>query len=146
METFLELHLITMRKFMGHETSILGLAYLGDCIYEFYIRRYLLSKGITKVKELQQAATLYVSAKAQATFLKKMMETNFLTQEELDIVKRARNHKGNRHPKHTDILTYKYATGLEAMIGYLYYQNQKRIEEIMEWIIGETECMYMEKM
>lgn len=67
-----------------------------------------------------------------------MIEDNFLTEEELSIVYRARNHKGSRHPKHTDIITYKYSTGFEALIGYLYLENkQDRIKEIMKEIIGE---------
>ena len=58
--------------------------------------------------------------------------------EEKDIVFRARNHKGSRHPKNTDILTYKYATGFEALIGYLYLEGkQDRINEIMEKIRGD---------
>lgn len=127
--------------------NVLVLAYLGDSIYEVYIRKYLIRKGIAKVKELQKEATSYVSAKAQAKYVMDMMASQFLTDEEMDIVKRARNHKGSRHPKNTDIVTYKYATGLEALIGYLsYHHRTDRIKEIMEWIIGEESCMYMEEM
>lgn len=119
-------------------TNVLALAYLGDSIYEVYIRRYLLSKGMCKVQQLQAEAVRYVSAKGQSEFLKQMIVQNFLTEDELELVKRARNHRGSRHPKNTDIVTYKQSTGLEAMIGYLDLQNnQKRIEEIMKFIIGE---------
>ena len=113
--------------------NVLVLAYIGDAIYELYIREYLINKNIVKVELLQKEATKYVSAKAQAIFLKQIDSS--LTQEEKSIVTRARNHKGNRHPKNTDILTYKHATGLEAVIGYLYLNNKQRLEEIMKLIL-----------
>ena len=113
----------------------LALAYLGDAIYELYIRKYLISKNIVKVKELQKEAVNYVSAKAQAKFLNSMIEDNFLTEEEIDIVKRARNHKSHSS-KSTDIITYKHSTGLEALIGQLYLENKNtRIDEIMNYIL-----------
>ncbi len=116
----------------------LALAYLGDSVYEIYIRKYLIKKGIAKVNDLQKEAVKYVSAKGQSEFLKVMMEQNFLTEEEIMIVMRARNHKNNSHPKNTDIMTYKYATGLEALIGQLYLeQNEERIKAIMDFITGK---------
>lgn len=115
--------------------NVLALAYLGDAIYECIIREYLLEQGNLKVKELQQQAISYVSAKNQCKFLKSMMEIQFLSEQELEIVFRARNHKSHKGPKHTDVATYKYATGLEALIGYLYLEkNITRIEEIMNYI------------
>lgn len=111
---------------------------MGDAIYETHIREYLISQKIANVNDLQKKATSYVSAKGQAFYLQKMIEQNFLTEPELAVVQRGRNHKGTRHPKNTDIITYKYATGLEALIGHLYFQkNQNRIDEIMQFIIGE---------
>lgn len=110
-------------------------AYLGDAIYELYIRKFLISKNIQKVDLLQKESIKYVSAKNQAKFLKEMMDNNFLTEEEINIVKRARNHKSHSS-KSTDIITYKNSTGLEALIGYLYLeQNKKRIDEIMNYIM-----------
>ena len=112
----------------------LALAYLGDSVYELYIRKYLLSKGIAKVNNLQKEAIKYVSAKGQCKFVTKMLEDNFLTEEEIEVFKRARNYKTTSHPKNTDIITYKYATGYEAVIGYLELKNDtKRIEEIIEY-------------
>lgn len=123
---------------MTETKNVLALAYLGDAIYECYIREYLIQKGTMKVKELQEQAVSYVSAKNQCKFLKTMMENQFLKEEELDIVLRARNHKSHKSPKNTDVATYKYATGLEALIGYLYLERkQPRIDEIMKWITGE---------
>ena len=120
------------------EINVLVLAYLGDTIYEDYIRKYLISLGINHVNDLQKKATGYVSAKNQAKFLRKMMDEEFLNEKEISVVKRARNYKSNSHPKNCDIITYKYATGLEALIGYLELNEQKdRIDEIMNYILGD---------
>ena len=120
-----------------NEINVLVLAYLGDTIYEDYIRRYLINKGIAKVNDLQKEASLYVSAKGQASYLKTMLESNFFTEEELSVIRRARNNKSNSHPKNCDIITYKHATGLEALIGYLELSDRKeRIDEIMNNILG----------
>lgn len=118
------------------QINILVLAYLGDTIYEDYIREYLISLGINNVNELQKESVKYVSAKGQAEFLKKLMDIDFFSEEELTIIKRARNHKTVSHPKSCDIITYKYATALEALIGYLKIQkNIKRIDEIINKIL-----------
>lgn len=117
--------------------NVLALAYLGDSIYEVFIREYLLGKGIVKVNDLQKEAISYVSAKKQSEYLMNMMEANFFLDSEIDIIKRARNHKSHAS-KSTDIRTYKNSTGLEALIGYLYLtKNEKRIEEIMNYIVGD---------
>lgn len=117
--------------------NVLALAYLGDSIYEVFIREYLLDKGIAKVNDLQNEAIKYVSAKKQSEYLMQMMETNFFKDEEIDIIKRARNHKSHAS-KSTDIRTYKNSTGLEALIGYLYLtKNETRINEIMKYIVGD---------
>ena len=113
----------------------LALAYIGDAIYEVYIREYLLSQGLEKVNKLQKEATKYVSARGQASYLKMMLDDNFFKEDELSIVMRARNHKTNSSPKNTDIVTYKNATGLEALIGCLYLEKKyDRIAEIMNYI------------
>jgi len=119
------------------EVNVLVLAYLGDTIYEDYVRKYLINKGISNVNDLQTASVSYVSAKAQAGFVLKLIEDNFFSLEELSVIKRARNYKSSSHPKNCDIVTYKYATGLEALIGYLELLNKKsRIDEIMDNILG----------
>ena len=117
----------------------LVLAYLGDSIYEVYIREYLINQGICKVSQLQKEAVLYVSAKGQCKLITKMLENNILTNDEIDIFLRARNHKSNHHPKNTDIITYKYATGFEAVIGYLYLNNKERLNEIIEFCLKEVD-------
>lgn len=121
---------------MNMDKNVLTLAYLGDSIYEIYIRHYLVKKNIVKVKDLQKEAVKYVSATAQAQFLKNMIDEKFLNEKEMEFVLRARNHKVNHKPKNASIITYKYATGLEALIGYYYLEeNKKRIDEIMNFII-----------
>ena len=116
----------------------LALAYVGDASYELYIRKYLVSKGNYKVNDLQKSAVNYVSAKAQSNFLDNLIKDDFLNTEELEIVKRARNHKVLSHPKNTSIVVYKKATGLEALIGYLELtNNEKRIKQIMKNIVGD---------
>lgn len=113
--------------------NIITLAYLGDAVYEVYIREYLIKKNIAKVDDLQREAIKYVSAKSQCKILNHLLENNILTEEEIDIVKRGRNYKRTTHPKNTDIITYKLSTGFEALIGYLYFTNQKeRLEEIIK--------------
>lgn len=122
-----------------NQINALVLAYIGDAIYELYIRESLIKKGINKVNDLQKEAVKYVSARSQASFLDGLIKNAFLADDELDIIKRARNAKTISHPKSVDILTYKHATALEALIGYLdIIGNKERIQMIMEKIIGET--------
>ena len=117
---------------MIKEINSLVLAYLGDTIYEDYVRIYLIKKGIANVNDLQTESIKYSSAKAQAKILKELINENVFTEEELEIIKRARNHKSISHPKNCDIVTYRHATGLEALIGYLKLENkEERIKEIM---------------
>lgn len=120
------------------EINVLVLAYLGDTIYENYVRKYLIGNGIGNVNDLQKESINYVSAKSQAKFLQDMLDNKFLSDEEITVVKRARNYKTTSHPKNCDIVTYKYATGLESLIGYLDLEGKKdRIDEIMNFILGE---------
>lgn len=123
------------------EINVLVLAYLGDTIYENYVRRYLISKGIGNVNSLQTESINYVSAKAQAKFVNILIDNSFFTEEEMNVIKRARNYKSTSHPKNCDIVTYKYATGLEALIGYLDLTNRNdRIDEIMKLILEGSLC------
>lgn len=137
---FCDLHVImsVVIEMQTKEINVLVLAYLGDTIYENYVRKYLIKTGIGNVNDLQKESINYVSAKSQAAFLTKMMDSGFLSDDEIGVVKRARNYKTTSHPKNCDIVTYKYATGLESLIGYLDLENRKeRIDEIMKFILGE---------
>ena len=121
---------------MTKEINSLVLAYLGDTIYEDYVREYLIKKKIGNVNDLQTESIKYVSAKSQASFLEQLIEKNFFTEEEMDVIHRARNHKNNSHPRNCDIITYKKATGFEALIGYLKLENRiERINEIINEIL-----------
>lgn len=117
--------------------NVITLAYIGDAVYEVYIREHLINIGIAKVEELQKEAVKYVSAKSQSKILSYLVDNNLLNKIELDIVKRGRNYKRASHPKNTDIITYKMSSGFEAMIGYLYLNGEKdRLNEIMNYIFG----------
>ena len=117
--------------------NVITLAYLGDAVYEVYVRDYLIKNGIARVEELQNEAVKYVSAKSQCKILSYLMDKEILTETELDIVRRGRNYKRTGHPKNTDIITYKMSSGFEAMVGYLYMNNDKdRLDKIMNYILG----------
>ena len=117
--------------------NVLVFAYLGDTIYEDYIRKFLIiNKKIPNVSDLQKESINYVSAKSQARYLNMLMDSNFFTEEELSVIRRARNYKSRSHPKNCDIVTYKHATALEAVIGYMELSNaQSRISELMKHIL-----------
>jgi len=108
-------------------------AYLGDAVYELHIRKYLISKGISKVKDLQQTSINYVSAKSQRRIIEKLMDMNILSEDEIDMFNRGRN-ASSHSSKTTDIITYKKATGFECLIGYLYQTNKDRCEYILNLI------------
>lgn len=117
------------------EINVLVLAYLGDGIYENFVREKLV-KEKASVDAMQKESIKYVSAMKQAEFLDDLISENFLSEEEINVVKRARNYKSNSHPKNCDIISYKKATGLEALIGFLHLSgNDKRVCEIMEKIL-----------
>lgn len=111
-------------------------AYLGDAIYEFFIRKYLLANGFTKPKDLQRESVKYVSATSQRRLLEQLINDNILTKEEIDIVTYGRN-SNKTSSKSCDIKTYRYATGFECLIGKLYYDNKlDRIEAIMDKVVS----------
>ena len=121
-----------------NNVNILTLAYLGDSVYELHIREYLIKKGIYKVNNLQKNALKYVTAKSQCVFINNFLDNKILSEEEIDIVKRGRNAKVYSHPKNTDIVTYKWATALECLFGYLKLKKEEeRIIELIKIIVGE---------
>lgn len=118
--------------------NVISLAYLGDSVYEVYVREHLIKKGIALVEDLQREAIKFVSAKSQSKIAKWLTDNNYLNNDELDIIKRGRNYKRGSHPKNTDIITYKNSTGFEALIGYLYFDNKiDRLDEIIRYILEE---------
>ncbi|MDY5058831.1 MAG: ribonuclease III domain-containing protein [Bacilli bacterium] len=114
--------------------NIQVLALLGDAVYSLYIREKLIKEGINDSNKLQKLIIEYVSAKGEVKALNYLIENNYLTEEEQEIIKRGRNYKNNNHPKNTDIITYKLSTGFEALLGDLYINNKERLEEILNLI------------
>ncbi|HOP65590.1 MAG TPA: ribonuclease III domain-containing protein [Bacilli bacterium] len=117
--------------------KVLNIAYLGDAVYEVYIRNYLLTKDIYNSGELQKASLKFVSAKSQRRHLERLIDNNILTEEELDLIRKGRNAKGTKC-KSADIITYHLATGLEYLFGVLYLRKDiERIEKIISYIVSE---------
>ena len=113
-------------------------AYIGDAVYELFIRCYLLTNGPTKTKFLHQAATAKVRASFQAELSKRI--ESYLTEAELVILKRGRNIKSGHIPSNTDAITYRHSTAFEALIGYLYLNNQpERLLELLNKVIRLTD-------
>ena len=106
------------------EYNIKTLAYMGDAVYELYIREYIVKNSREVASKLHRKTIKYVSAKAQEYVINNIYE--MLTEEEKEIYKRGRNANANTVPKNTDIVVYKKATGFEAIIGYLYFTGQNR--------------------
>lgn len=123
----------------------LTVAYLGDSVFEVYVREFLIKEcHIVKPNLLQKEAVQYVSAKAQAGFMQKAIECGWLSDEEIIIYKRGRNAKGRRHVKNMSVITHNQSSGFETLIGHLYLlDNMSRIQEIFELYKGyvDGECL-----
>lgn len=109
------------------EMNALTLAYLGDAVFELWVRKHLLEQGYEKVKELHYEAVKYVKASTQARILRQIMPE--LDELEQQVVLRGRNAKGGV-PKNVDVVTYRHATAFEALIGYWYLEEKA---ERMNW-------------
>ena len=116
------------------EYSSLILAYIGDAVYELYVRNYIVSKGNSHIDEIHRHSVNYVKASAQCKNFHKIKD--MLTEEEMNAFKRGRNSK-SRPPKNADAVEYRIATGFEALIGYIYIKgDEKRLDEIMSIILN----------
>lgn len=129
-------------KLSENEVRLLNpitLAYVGDCIYEMYIRKYIVFNTKDKRgKNLHKLSIKFANAKSQSQFLEDIKD--MLTEEELEIVRRGRNCKTGHVPKSASVIDYKRATALEALIGYLYLLGKdERVEEIMDKILEKAE-------
>ena len=111
-----------------------SLSFIGDAVYSLYIREYLVSKGIHRANELQKATVSYVSAKGQKGAYDKLIEADYLTDEEKEVFKRGRNAIGHI-PKNGNLKDYSIASGLEAICGYLYLKDQERLKGLFEVIL-----------
>ncbi len=111
----------------------LTLAYIGDAVYEIYIRQYALNLNLTKVNDLHKKAIQYTNASFQAKAIHYLIDNHFLEEDEIKIYKRGRNSHVHTARKNVDLSEYLDATGFEALIGYLYLNDQKnRLEKIIE--------------
>ena len=109
-------------------------AYVGDSVYELYIRTHLTNTTKLKPHKLHIESIKYVKAKAQADLLEKIMDN--LTEEEKDIVRRGRNAENHHLPKNATVQEYMYSTAFEALIGYLYLTKQdERLKEILSMCV-----------
>lgn len=135
-----------MKQLNPKEINTTALAYIGDAVYEIYVREHVLGqdlRGMDKnfgahVDALHKRAIRYVRADGQAKAVKAMLNEGFLGDEEAALVRRARNHKTASKPKNADAMDYKYATAFEALIGFWHLQAQaggagakQRMEEII---------------
>lgn len=130
-------HVSVFREWSEGEIRMLSplkMAYIGDAVYEVLVRRYLLENNKGPMHKLHRASTKYVKAEAQAKFVMSLEAE--LTEEEANILKRGRNAKSGSVPKNAKIQDYRYSTGFEALIGYLYLNGREdRIMEFFKKII-----------
>lgn len=122
----------------------LALAFLGDAVFEIYIREYVMAKGYRTVSSMHRETIKFVRAKSQCKAVKIILPE--LTEEEESIVRRGRNANPHTVPKNADVEEYRYATALESLFGYLELTGQKkRLEELMNRIIAVIEEGYKSK-
>ncbi|HLS20894.1 MAG TPA: ribonuclease III domain-containing protein [Bacillota bacterium] len=111
----------------------LTLAYVGDAVYELYIRQYLIRRGIVKPNDLHQAAIKFVAGKAQAKIVYHFLAKDLLTDDEKRIVLRGRNAKSASIPKNISVQDYRHSTGFEALLGYLYLlDDESRLLQLLK--------------
>ena len=117
--------------------SSLGLAHLGDGVFEVMVRSWLILRGKAKAKDLHRATVRYVAAPAQAAAVERLLP--LLTPEEADVYRRGRNTAPHSVPKAASRAQYQAATGLEALFGWLYLQGRiERLNELFEVIMAEA--------
>lgn len=120
-----------MEKIDVNQMSPLTWAYMGDSVYENFVREYLVTNTKYKPHKLHIEATKLVKAQAQAHILKELEHT--LTDDEKEIVRRTRNTENHHLPKNATVQEYMYATAFEGLIGYLYLTKQEgRLKEILD--------------
>ncbi|QGU00756.1 Mini-ribonuclease III [Candidatus Syntrophocurvum alkaliphilum] len=105
------------------EYSPVILAYIGDAVFELFVRTYLVAEGNRKIKNIHKNTTEYVKAESQAKAVRYLYDE--LNEDEKEIVLRGRNAKSTP-PKHADYMDYRMSTGFEALLGYLYLKGDKQ--------------------
>ncbi|PTX58156.1 ribonuclease-3 family protein [Melghirimyces profundicolus] len=128
---------VTLQK-KPAEINPLLLAYLGDAVYELFVRYHLLARGESRPNAIHQEAVRFVSARAQAEVVRRV--ELWLTEEEKDVLRRGRNTKSGSVPKNVKMVDYRYSTGLETLVGYWYLTGQtERLTEAMTRVIETLE-------
>ena len=127
------------------DLSPLALAYVGDSIYDFRVRDYLCRRYQVNLNRVNSRKTKLVCAKAQSDLMGYLIEEKLLTEEELSVYRRARNHKSQSHSKNSSIMDYRRATGFEAFLGYLYYAGKisrliSLVEKGLEHLMAREEA------
>ncbi len=113
------------------DLPVLSLAYVGDAVYDLYVREHLITKGCFKPIELHKMTVSLVNASSQKESLMKIMD--LLTEKELNYVQRGRNAKIKTKPKNANGADYSYATALEVLIGYLYVNKEhERLDYLLD--------------
>ena len=116
--------------------SSLGLAHLGDSVFEVMVRSWLILHGKAKAKDLHRSTIQYVAAPAQAKLLQRILP--LLTPEEEDAFRRGRNTAPHSVPKAASRGDYQAATGLEALFGWLYLQGRtQRLNELFHAMMDQ---------
>ena len=111
--------------------SPLTLAFLGDAVYSLLVRNMLSLSANKPARKLHKESIQYVNAAFQAQMIRELLPV--LTEDETSVFKRGRNAHSSHSPKNQSDADYRYATGLEALYGYLYLcGNTERIKEIFE--------------
>ncbi len=124
-------HDLSENGFAAELYSPLNLAYIGDSVFDLIVRTHLLKNGPKPVDELNRQASLIVRASSQAQMYHTLEPV--LTESELAVMKRGRNAKSNSHAKNATVTDYRHATGVEALVGYLYLNREfKRITELFK--------------
>lgn len=117
-----------------------SLAYLGDAVYELEIRQYILQSGYQDVNKLHKYAVKFTSGEAQAKIMEYFLANEVLNEEEITYYKRGRNSHHSKNRRSISVVSYKMATGFEALIGFLYLTEQKeRLNELFALIIKIVE-------
>ena len=132
---------IYMERFLNSDVNVrtlspLNLAFVGDTVFDLFVRERLVCRANRPVNKLHKEATTLVKASAQAEAMEKIMP--ILTEEEISVFKRGRNAHTNHKAKNASEGDYHYATGLEALFGYLYLSGEKeRLRELFDIIVSE---------
>lgn len=110
-----------------------SLSFIGDAVYSLLVREYYINQGYTGGNKLQSLTKRYVSAKGQSRSYQRLLTHGFFTEKETEIFKRGRN-AITHIPKNGDLTSYAIASGMEAVVGFLYLSDKERLKEVFDLI------------